>query len=145
MRGSLIATLRMKMKIRHFAAQDQVRRYAVAYITLVEHYMSYCCIVWTDVDKTLCLDRIHKIQKRYCRLIAFSESRAHSAPLFNKLKVLNIYITCSDFKLHLIYMYKHINGLLPRTFLNFQLNSNVHSHFTRQSKNLHNIFFQNTL
>ena len=39
-----------------------------------------------------------------------------------------------------LYMHNHINGLLPRTFFNFQLNSNIHSHFTRQSKNLHNIF-----
>ena len=122
-------------KIRHLLPPDQVR---MLYLTLVEPYMSYCCIVWADVDKTLCLDRIHKIQKRYCSLIAFSDFRAHSAPLFKKLKVLNIY-NLFRFQASL-YMYKHINGLLPRTFFNFQLNSNIHSHFTRQSKNLHNIF-----
>ena len=46
-------------KIRHLLPPDQVR---MLYLTLVEPYMSYCCIVWADVDKTLCLDRIHKIQ-----------------------------------------------------------------------------------
>ena len=70
-------------KIRHLLPPDQVR---MLYLTLVEPYMSYCCIVWADVDKTLCLDRIHKIQKRYCRLITFSDFRNHSAPLFKNSK-----------------------------------------------------------
>ena len=94
--------------------------------------------MWTDIDKTLCLDRIHKTQKRYCKLITLSESRAHSAPLFKKLKILNIY-NLFRFQTSL-YMHKHINGLLSRTFINFQLNSNIHSHFTHQSENLHKIF-----
>ena len=60
-------------KIRHLLPLDQVR---MLYLTLVEPYMSYCCIVWAGVGKTGCLKRIHKIQKRYCRLITFSEFRA---------------------------------------------------------------------
>ena len=69
-------------------------------LTLVEPYLSYCCIVWADIDKTLCLDRIiHKIQKHSLTL-------EHSAPLFKKLKILNIY---SLFRFQAsLYMHKHI-------------------------------------
>ena len=114
---------------------DQVR---MLYLTLVGPHISFCCIVWDDIDKTLCLDRIHKIQKRYCRLITFSESRAYSAPLFKKLRILNIY---NLFRFQAsFYMHRNIHGSLPRTFFNFQLNSNIHFHFTRRSENLLNIF-----
>ena len=89
-------------RIRHLLPTDQVLR---LYHTLVEPYMSYCCIVWAGINKTVDLNRIHIIQKRYCRLISFSDSRASSAPLFKSLKILNVY---NLFRYQAsLYMYKH--------------------------------------
>ena len=104
------------------------------YLTLVEPYMSYCCIVWAGVGKTGCLERIHKIQKRYCRLITFSEFRAHSAPLFRKLQLFTV---CNLFRYQAsLYMYKHLKGLLPKIWFVFRFNNDIHSHFTRQGHKL---------
>ena len=75
-------------RMKHLLTTDQVLR---LYHTLVEPYMSYCCIVWAGINKTVDLNRIHIIQKRYCRFISFSNSRASSAPLFKSLKILNVY------------------------------------------------------
>ena len=104
-------------KIRHLLPPGS-SPHAVSHL-LVKLYMSYCCILWADIDKTLCLDRIHKIQKHYCRLITFSDSRAHSAQLFKKLKILN---TNNLFRFQAsLYMHKHIDGLLQRTSLIFNV------------------------
>ena len=65
-------------------------------------------VVWVGINKTVDLNRIHIIQKRYCRLISFSDSRARSAPLFKSLKILNVY---NLFRYQAsLYMYKHANG-----------------------------------
>ena len=78
-------------KVRHLLPRSQVR---LLYLTLVQPYMNYCCIVWAGISKTQCLDKIHKIQKRFCRLITFSDNRAHSAPLFKCLKYFQ-FIKCT--------------------------------------------------
>ena len=72
--------------------------------------------------------------KRYCRLITFSEFRAHSAPLFRKLQLFTIY---NLFRYQAsLYMYKHLKGLLPKIWFVFRFNSDIHSHFTRQGHKL---------
>ena len=122
-------------KIRHLLPPDQVR---MLYLALVEPYMSYCCIVWAGVGRTGCLERIHKIQKRYCRLITFSEFRAHSAPLFRGLQLMTVY---NMFRYQAsLYMYKHLKGLLPKMLFDFQFNRDIHSHFTRQGHKLRTDF-----
>ena len=109
-------------RIRHLLPTDQVLR---LYHTLVEPYMSYCCIVWAGINKSGDLNRIHIIQKRYCRLISFSNSRASSAPLFKSLKILNVY---DLFRYQAsLYMFKRANGLLPRVLFGFKLNCDIHS------------------
>ena len=108
------------------------------YLALVEPYMSYCCIVWAGVGRTGCLERTHKIQKRYCRLITFSEFRAHSAPLFRGLQLMTVY---NMFRYQAsLYMYKHLKGLLPKMLFDFQFNRDIHSHFTRQGHKLRTDF-----
>ena len=82
--------------------------------------MNYCCIVWSGTDKTDDLDRIHKIQKRYCRLITFSNTRAHAAPLFKILKFFTIY---QMYTYHvLLFMYKNLNNIGPGVLFSFQMN-----------------------
>jgi len=122
-------------KVRHLLPQSHVR---LLYLTLVQPYMNYCCIVWSGTDKTDDLDRIHKIQKRYCRLITFSNTRAHAAPLFKILKFFTIY---QMYTYHvLLFMYKNLNNIGPGVLFSFQMNMDVHSHFTRQHCRLHTAF-----
>ena len=98
----------------------------------------YCCIVWAGVENTKDLEKIHKIQKRYCRLITFSNFRSHTASLFATLKIFTIY---EMYKYQVsMYMFKHLNNLLPIQQYGFQFNEDVHSHFTRQIHKLHNIY-----
>ena len=122
-------------KVRHLLPRSQVR---LLYLTLVQPYMNYCCIVWAGISKTQCLDKIHKIQKRFCRLITFSDNRAHSAPLFKLLKIFSIYQMY--FYQVSLYMYKYFNKLLPNVLYNFKLNTDIHSHLTRQSDMVHVVY-----
>ena len=125
-------------KVRHLLPQSHVR---LLYLTLVQPYMNYCCIVWAGTDKTDDLDRIHKIQKRYCRLIAFSNTRAHAAPLFKILKFFTIY---QMYTYHAsLFMYKNLNNVVPDVLFKFQTNTDVHSHFTRQNRRLHAAYCNN--
>ena len=98
---------------------------------LVEPYIAYCNIVWAHSKPTTQLDKILKVQKKYCRLITFADYRAHSETLFKKLPILNVY------KIHIfqlsLFMYEQINNLLPPSgTFSFLTNSAVHSHLTRQ-------------
>jgi hypothetical protein len=126
-------TIGIIAKVRHLLPTSATR---TLYLCLVEPYISYCNIVWAQSKPTTQLDKILRVQKKYCRLITFADYRAHSEPLFKQLLILNVY------KIHIyqlsLFMYKQLNKLLPSagTF-SFQTNSVVHSHFTRQSENLY--------
>ena len=39
-----------------------------------------------------------------------------------------------------LYMYKYFNKLLPNVLYNFKLNTDIHSHFTRQSDMVHVVY-----
>ena len=60
------------------------------YYTLIYPYISYCNIVWSSTYATS-LNRIWLLQKRAVCVMTNSEYRAHSAPLFEQLKVLDIF------------------------------------------------------
>ena len=76
------------------------------------------------------MKRIYLLQKRAARAMANSEYRAHSAPLFKKLNILDI------FKLNThcigIFLYIYSSDLLPQYFENLYISNNqVHDHNTR--------------
>ena len=126
-------TIGIRAKVRHLLPTSATR---TLYLCLVEPYISYCNIVWAQSKLTTQLDKILRVQKKYCRLITFADYRAHSEPLLKQLSLLNVY------KIHIyqlsLFMYKQLNKLLPSagTFSS-QTNSVVPSHFTRQSENLY--------
>jgi len=47
-------------KVRHLLPLKHVQ---TLYHTLVEPYLNYCCLVWAGMEKTVILERIHKLQK----------------------------------------------------------------------------------
>ena len=104
------------------------------YYTLVYPYISYCSTVWTSTYPTN-LNRIYLLQKRAVRAITKSDYLAHSAPLFSRLNVLDIYQVNS---FHVgKFMYKYQNRLLPSIFLDlFQTSSQIHNYNTRSATSL---------
>ena len=120
-------------KVRHLLPLHLTR---MLYISLVEPYLNYCDIVWASADGSEILDRILIIQKRFCRLITFSNYMTHSKPLFVRLYILPIY---DLFKYNLAnYMYKIIHCLIPPlSHHHFVYNSSVHGHNTRTKDNIH--------
>ena len=74
------------------------------------------------------------LQKRAVRAVANSDYRAHTAPLFSKLKILDIFqINTLDIAK---FMFRYHNNLLPPLFLNlFMTNSQVHRYDTRTAGN----------
>ena len=104
------------------------------YYTLVYPYISYCSTVWTSTYLTT-LNRIYLLQKRAVRAITKSDYLAHSAPLFWRLNVLDIY-QVNSFHVGKI-MYKYQNRLLPSIFFYlFQTSSQIHNYNTRFATSL---------
>ena len=96
----------------------------------------------TDMSKRRKVENPEKhkanVLKRYCRLITFSNTRAHAAPLFKILKFFTIY---QMYTYHvLLFMYTNLNNVGPGVLFSFQMNMDVHSHFTRQHCRLHTAF-----
>ena len=85
------------------------------YNSLVLPYFIYCIIIWGNTYKTYC-QRLHVMQKKIIRIISHSEYNAHTEPLFRKLKILTFYQLYDYFTG--IFIYKSLNGLLPRIFHN---------------------------
>ena len=80
------------------------------------------------------LNRIYYLQKRAVRAITNSEYRAHTAPLFSKLEILDIFQVNTFDTAKFMFRY-HIN-LLPPLFRNlFMTNSQVHRYDTRTASN----------
>ena len=113
------------------------RHLKMLYVSLIEPYLTYCCIVWANPVKNTGLELLYKLQKRSVRIICFAGFRAHTIPLFKQLAILSIYDLCSI--QILIYVYKSINLLLPNHITNyFTRTSCIHSHSTRtQKRNLY--------
>ena len=120
-------------KVRHILPVSNTR---TLYLTLVEPYLSYCNIIWAHDSNTVRLDKIFKIQKRYVRMMTFSDFRAHSGPLFKQLSIMSVY---DLYKYQLaIFMFKNANGMIPATHrFKFELNSDLHDYNTRNKSNYH--------
>ena len=101
------------------------------YYTLIYPYISYCNIVWSSTYATS-LNRIWLLQKRAVRVMTNSEYRAHSAPLFERLKVLDIFKVNTFHIAKFMFLYHH--WLLPVSLSNlFVTNNQVHGYYTRNA------------
>ena len=103
------------------------------YYTLIYPYITYCNSAWSSTYVSN-LNRIYDMQKRAVRAVTNSDYRAHTAPLFSKLKMLDIFqINTLDIAK---FMFRYHNNLLPPLFLNlFMTNSQVHRYDTRTAGN----------
>ncbi len=101
------------------------------YYTLIYPYLTYCNTVLSSTYKTN-LNRIFLLQKRIVRILTNSEFRAHTAPLFRELKLLDIY-NLNPFYIAK-FMFSYHNHLLPPSFQNlFVASHQIHSYNTRNA------------
>ena len=119
-------------KLRHILPQKLI---CGLYQTLVNPYISYCNLVWALPHETTNLNKILRIQKKYCRIITFSKFNEHSRPLFVKLSFLSVYDTYK-YQL-LIHVYKEVKNISPVGSQYYVENSAIHKHYTSQNSNLH--------
>ena len=92
-----------------FATPERILR--TLYCTLVLPYINYGIPIWGKACKTY-LEKIHKLQKWAVRLLSNSYYHSHSAPLFQKHDILDVYVS---YKLELgVFMY--FNDLLSMSF-----------------------------
>ena len=99
------------------------------YYSLVYPYLTYCNVAWSS---TYCsnLNCIYLLHKRIVRLLSKAHHLANTAPLFSKIKVLDIY-SINSFSVA-TFMYSYHHNLLPSSLRNLFLSSNqVHHYETR--------------
>ena len=103
------------------------------YYTLIYPYITYCNSTWSSTYISN-LNRIYYLQKRAVQAVTNSDYQAHTAPLFSKLKILDIFqINTLDIAK---FMFRYHNNLLPPLFLNlFMTNSQVYTYDTRTAGN----------
>ncbi len=75
------------------------------YYTLIYPYLIYCNTIWSSTYVSN-LKRLQILQKRIVRLLTSSSFLAHTAPLFKKLKILDINGINS-------FLYRYIHVFLP--------------------------------
>ena len=105
------------------------------YNSLILPYLNYCIQIWANCSEQNML-RLLKLQKKAIRIVSHSDYRAHTMPIFDRLKILNIYnmyIYQSA-----IFMFSCSHSMLPGVLTNyFKLNSQVHTCITRNFFNYH--------
>ena len=103
---------------------------------MVEPYLNYCNLIWASANTSVLLNKVLIVQKRFVRLMTFSDYLAHSKPLFFRLYILPIY---ELYKYNLaVYMFRIINNLIPPlTHHQFIFNSSIHHHNTRNKSKIH--------
>jgi len=113
------------------------------YNTLILCHLNYGISIWGSSDNYL-LNRILILQKRCVRIISKSGFRAHTAPLFNKFKILPVH-ALYDYNVG-IFMYLYFNDLLPSNFDSlFDRNIDIHSYNTRGKLNYRVNYGQSSL
>ena len=106
----------------HFYLSCKIK--LMLYYTLIYPYITYCNSMWSSTYVSN-LNGIYYLQKRAVWAITNWEYRAHTAPLFSKLEILDIFqvIMLDTAK----FMFRYHNNLLPSLFRNlFMTNSQVH-------------------
>ena len=107
----------------------------ILYNSLILSNISYCNLVWGNTYSCY-LNRLYILQKRAIRLITWSDYSSKVGKLFKDLNTLSVF----DIYKHQLgsFMYKIYHSILPSKFCSlFNLNNNIHNHFTRHCNDYH--------
>ena len=105
------------------------------YTSLFVPYIQYGILTWYN-SPNYNLQRVAKLQKRAIRSITNAKYNAHTNPLLHHLKLLKIEDIYS-IKAFTLYWKAKNNQTSPFIKESFTINESIHSHFTRQSNNIH--------
>ena len=101
------------------------------YKSFIQPHLIYCNIVWCSIHKTT-LKPLTVLQKRALKLALNLPILTPSVDVFCKSKVHDL-IKINNTQVA-IFMFKYTNNLLPKGFSGkYDINANVHSHYTRAS------------
>jgi hypothetical protein len=107
------------------------------YYSFIYPYLCYGIEVWGNTFDCY-INPLFILQKKAIKIITCSKKKTKSAPLFKDLEILklkDLYVFKSQ-----MFMYKFVNGILPRLFDNFfTRNNDIHAHSTRQANHFHTV------
>ena len=123
----------MEISYQLYLQKDSTKTKLLLYYSLIYPYLTYCNLTCSLTYVTY-LNRIFLIQKRIVRAITNAPYRAHSAPHFAQLKLLDIYKLNSFHTAK--FMFSYIHSLLPPPFLHlFTRNNKFHNYNIRTASN----------
>lgn len=99
-------------KSRHILGKHLMKQF---YYSFIHSYLSYGNIAWSSTNKTKLMP-LYRSQKHAVRVITFKDRLTHSKPIFEKLKILNIF-EINIFQI-LCFMFKCKLKIAPRIFHN---------------------------
>ena len=105
------------------------------YYSFIYPYFTYCNHIWGSAPNTI-LNRLFILQKKAIRIICRAKPRDHTAPLFEKLRLLPLY----DINRFMIgqFMFKMYHEQVPDLFIHyFVRNREYLSYATRHSNMFH--------
>jgi hypothetical protein len=106
------------------------------YYALVYPYLAYGNLIWGNTYKSR-IKKLVNTQKKIVRLTIFNSYFDHSEPIFNDLKILNLYKLNDYLTSMFMFRYIHLQHL-PELFTNYFItNKEIHNHNTRHSSLLH--------
>lgn len=105
------------------------------YYALIYPYIFYGNVVWANAYQSH-LEKIYKLRKKLVRIITFKEYSHSSKPLFDNLKIMNVF-QVNYYNIAML-MRNFSNNQLPISLKNiFRTNNQVHNHNTQSNKKLH--------
>ena len=121
-------SMAMLFKIKDKLNQDSL---LTIYNAIIQPYLFYCCKVWgRSFDK--CITPITVIQKKAVRLTCKCHYKAHSSPLFKKLKILK-FSDLVNYKIGML-MFKAKNASLPSNIQQLFTNNQESSYYSTIQK-----------
>ena len=103
----IIKSTALIAKLRHYTNKNTLK---LIYYLLVYPYLTYGNLVWGNTYPTR-LQKILNIQKKIIRLISFKSYLEHTEPLFQNLKILNIFKINDYLSCLFMYRFKHLQNL----------------------------------
>ena len=102
------------------------------YDSLIKPYFSYGITVWGNTFKTY-ISKLDILHKKVVRIISFSDYKAHTGPLFRKLKILTLTELYHYFTA--MHIYKVSHRLLPIVFMKeFTFSKGERNHYNLRSQ-----------
>ena len=118
-----------------------IETYLQVYYPIFYSHLIYGCDVW-GLTSNENLTKIEILQRKFIRMMYFSDFRSHTNHLFIKHKILKVRKVITLHQLKLIYNFLD-NSLTTDLRQLFKLNDDVHNHQTRQYIHVHSVDISN--